>query len=38
MIVSTPENSLSEPFYFPFDSKLNEKEGVPKPKLNNVAD
>ena len=38
MIVSSPENYISEPRYFPYDSKLKENQGLSKLKLGNVAD
>ena len=38
MIISSPENYLSESCYFPYDSKLKENQGFSKLKLGNVAD
>ena len=38
MVISSPENNISEPRYFPFDSKLNENQRLSKLKLGNVAD
>ena len=38
MIVSSPKIYISEPRYFPYESKLNENQGSSKLKLGNVAD